>query len=117
MKYPAAPSCADNVVSRGSIRLQRLQLIGPAHADHESRAARAGNANRTTQVDIVGRQRERIEHGEPLAIVQLATHRRSRLTDGDATIVSLAAHIDLDDAGFRFRRHAVRCATRRRDST
>ncbi len=84
------------------IRLERLQLIRRAHAHHQARAARARNANGAAQIEIVRRERERIEHREAFAIVQLAPDRRSRLADGDAPIVTGPAHVDVHDAGLRF---------------
>ena len=75
-----------------------LSCSGAAHADDQARAARADDAHRTARIDVVGRERQRIEHGEMLAIVQLAPDRRPLLADGDAAIFARAAHLDVDDA-------------------
>src|SRR5262249_14164469 len=86
----------------------------------QSRAAGADNSQRTTRIDVVGGQRQRIEHCEPLAIVELPPDGWRVLTNRDAAIVTDSADLDVDDARLRLlpqprRRtvttgqHVVRC--------
>ena len=79
-----------------------LQLLGTAHADDQPRAARADDAHGATRVEVVGSERQRIEHGEVLARVQLAPHRRALLANRDAPVFTRAAHLDVYDAGLGF---------------
>ena len=79
-----------------------LELLGAAHADDQARAARADDAHGASRVDVVGCQRQRIEHGEMLAAVQLAPDWRTLLANGDAPLVARPAHLDIHDAGLGF---------------
>ncbi len=78
---------------------QLLQLLRAAHTDHEARAARADDAQRAAIIEVVGGERERIEYGEALAIIEDATDRRVCLAHGDAPLIATAAHLDIDNAG------------------
>src|SRR4051812_47837492 len=82
------------------VRLELLELVGAAHTDEQPGAGAAHDAQRTAGIDIAGGERERVEHGEPLAIVELAAERRCRLAHGNAARRAFAPHFDVDDAGF-----------------
>ena len=96
------------------IRLELLELLGAAHADHQARARAADDAHRAARVDVAGGERQRIEHREPLAIVELAAERRRGLAHGDAARVAFAAHLDVDDARFLALAHAPAAALQSR---
>src|SRR6185312_6479199 len=80
------------------VRLEVLQGLLTAHSDDQSGAAGTDDPQWTAGIDVVSRQRQRVEHRQPLAIVQLAADRRRALTDGDATVDSVATDLDMHDA-------------------
>ena len=57
---------------------------------------------RDARVETLGGERQRIEHGEALAIVELAADRRRTAADRDATLLIAATHLDIDDTGLGF---------------
>ena len=83
----------------GEIGLEVLQGLGPAYPDQQPRTARADDAERDPRVEALGGERQRIEHREPLAIVQLASERWRAAPDRDAAVICGAAYFDVDDAG------------------
>src|SRR5205085_11205594 len=54
---------------------------------------------RYARIEALGGERQRIEHGEALAVVELAPDRRGAAADRDAAFRIGAAHLDVDDAG------------------
>src|SRR5882757_7016772 len=110
------------------IRLEMFERVLVAHADHESRAARADDPQRAAWVEVIGGERQRVEYRQAFAIIQLAAHRRGALADGNAAILLNTAHFDVDNARFRLlshvtrrtvppREHVVRCHRRVADET
>src|SRR5262249_25944593 len=54
------------------------------------------------RIEVVGRQRERIQDREAFAIIQLAAHGRGALANRNAAILLETAHLDIYNAGLRF---------------
>ena len=105
-----------------------FERVLAADADHSRVLLGAHDAQRTARIQVIGGERQRIEHGQPLAIIQLAADRRSALADRDAAIFFDAAHLDIDDARLGFladvarravppRQHVVRRHGRMADKT
>src|SRR6516162_3058407 len=86
----------------GEVRLELLEGLGPAHADQQPRTRGTNDARRNAAIETLGGERQRIEHREPLAVVQLASDRRRATADGDAALLIAAAYLDIDDAGLGF---------------
>src|ERR1700736_6272710 len=80
------------------IGFELLQVLRPAHADQQPRAGRADDAQRQARVETLGGECQRIENRQALAIVELAPEERRRAADGDAAVLVVAAHLDVDDA-------------------
>src|SRR6185312_10315678 len=70
------------------------------HADEQPRAAGAGNAQGTPGVEVVGRKCQRIQHREPLAVVELPAEGWRALAHGDLAVIAAAADLDVDDSRF-----------------
>ncbi len=79
-----------------------MQRFRAAHADQQPRAGRADDARWHAGVETFGGERQRVEHGEPLAVVQLAPERWSVAADGDAAVRVAAAHLHVHDARLGF---------------
>src|ERR1700680_2429550 len=99
----------DEVAGRADLRRQRrepcevgfqmLEGLGPAHCDQQPRAARTDDTQRYAGVETLGGERQRIEHRESLAVVELAPHGRGVAADRDAAIRFGAPYLDVDDPG------------------
>src|SRR5205809_5423738 len=83
----------------GEVGFQMLEGLGPAHPDHQPRAGLTDDTQRYAGVETLGGERQRIEHRESLAVVELAPHRRGAATNRDVTIRGGAADLDVDDPG------------------
>src|SRR5882724_1278364 len=99
----------DEVAGRADLRRQRrepcdvgfqmLEGLGPAHSDQQARAAGTDDTQRYAGVETLGGERQRIEHREPLPVVELAPHGRGFAANRDAPIRLGAAYLDVDDPG------------------
>src|SRR6185437_16756547 len=79
------------------VGLEMFEHFRGADADQQSRAARAHDPQRTARIEVIGGERERIEDGAALAIVQLTAHRRRALADRAAAVLLLTADLDVND--------------------
>src|SRR5215469_1941775 len=57
------------------IGLQVLERLGAAHPDQQPRTGRADDARRNGRIETLGGERQRIEHRQALAVVQLTPER------------------------------------------
>src|ERR1700730_6447960 len=99
----------DEVTGRADLRRQRrepcevgfqmLEGFGPAHSDQQPRAYRTDDTQRCAGVETLGGERQRIEHRESLAVVELAAHGRGAAANRDAAIRVAALYLDVDDPG------------------
>ena len=96
-----ADLCRERRESR-QVGLEVLERFRAAHPDQQPRAGRADDARRHARVETLGGERQRIEHREAFAVVQLAADRRGAAADRDAAILIAAAHFDVHDAGLGF---------------
>src|ERR1700744_4680996 len=79
-----------------------FESVFASNTDHQPGAARSHDAQGTAWIEVVGRERQRVEYGETLTIIQLAPERRGGLPDGNAPLVSNTANFDVYHARFGF---------------
>src|SRR2546423_13320248 len=63
-----------------------LEGLGAAHPDHQPRTGRPDDTQRYTGVETLGGERQRIEHRESLAVVELTPHRRGAAANRDVAV-------------------------------
>src|SRR5256885_11607496 len=68
-----------------------LEGLGPAHCDQQPRTARTDDTQRYAGVETLGGERQRVEHREPLAVVELAPQdRKSTRLNSSHLVISYA---------------------------
>jgi hypothetical protein len=81
------------------VGLEVLEGLGPAHADQQPCTDRADDTQRHARVETLRGERQRIEHRETLAVVELAPERWGVAPDRDAAVFVAATNFHIDDAG------------------
>src|SRR5690349_9848866 len=71
------------------------QGVLATYAHHQPGAARADNPERTADVQVIGGERQGIENGQTLAVVELSAERRGALADSNAAAFAGSANLDV----------------------
>jgi len=83
---PAAPICADQRREPCEVGFRCLEGLGPRTPISSRVPPRTHDTQRYAGVEALGGERQRIEHRESLAVVELAAHGRGVAANRDAAI-------------------------------